>query len=186
MQYILKATIREAHLYQVCKLYVIGPIPMVQSPFRELSFGTGRGDRLFVGGPQFLGWSKGVTIFFQCSKGGDQKFLRIKEGGTKFFSQNFLRLWRNFFVDMLFKNSSHLRYNLFLTHSSYNIITFFLNPGPLTFYINYCPLHYLCKGDVFSLWGDQIFFYKTIGRDQNIPPYAKGGTRILLRMQRGE
>ncbi len=59
--------------------------------FRELSFITGRGGRLFVGGgPEFFGVVKGGDQNFSSgSKGGDQNFFRVKEGGTKIFSQKF-------------------------------------------------------------------------------------------------
>ncbi len=51
---------------------------------RELSFFTGRGGRLFVGGPEFFGVVKGGDQFFSVSQRGDQNFLRVKEGGPKF------------------------------------------------------------------------------------------------------
>ena len=59
-------------------------------PFiRELSFSTGKGGRLLVGGDQnFFRWSKGGgVIFFQWANGEGQNFLSIKKGRTKFFSQ---------------------------------------------------------------------------------------------------
>ena len=42
----------------------------------------------------FWGWSKGGTNFFSVGLGGDQNFLRVKEGGLKCFL--------NFFLDILY------------------------------------------------------------------------------------
>ncbi len=45
---------------------------------------------LFVGGTRiFWGGQRGDQFFFQCAKGGDQNFLRVKEGGTIIFAQFF-------------------------------------------------------------------------------------------------
>ncbi len=43
------------------------------------------GGRLLVGDQNFLGWSKMGPDFFQWAKGGNQKFLRVKEGGDQIF-----------------------------------------------------------------------------------------------------
>ncbi len=57
---------------------------------RELSFITGRGGRLFVGGTRiFWGSQRGGTKIFSVGQRGDQNFFRVKEGGTKIFSQKF-------------------------------------------------------------------------------------------------
>ncbi len=45
---------------------------------RELSF--------LPGGPESFGMVKGGSSFFSVGLRGDQNFLRVKEGGTKFFS----------------------------------------------------------------------------------------------------
>ncbi len=52
---------------------------------RKLSFLTGEGVHLFEGDQNFLGGQRGTSFFFSVPKGGDQNFLRIKEGGNQIF-----------------------------------------------------------------------------------------------------
>ncbi len=75
---------------------------------RELTFFTGRGSHLFVGGQNFLGWSKrGTSFFFSGQK-----------RGTKISSEFFLHLLRNVFLVTSLKRFSRLRHNHSLYHRS--------------------------------------------------------------------
>ncbi len=55
-------------------------------------FSRAGGRHQFVGGTRiFWGDQRGGPEFFQWVKGGDQNFLRVKEGGAKIFSQKIFR-----------------------------------------------------------------------------------------------
>ncbi len=46
------------------------------------------------GGPKFFGVGTGGDQFFSvCQRGGGQNFLRVTEGGTEFFPQDFTRIF---------------------------------------------------------------------------------------------
>ena len=52
----------------------------------EVSFVTSRGASLFVGGQNFLGYSKGGGAkFFRGAKGGTRFFSGVQEGGPELF-----------------------------------------------------------------------------------------------------
>ncbi len=68
-----------------------------QNHFRELSFFTGRGGHLFVGGGTriFGGGQRGDHFFFSEPKGGGPKFFEGQRGGEpKGVTRIFLRLPR--------------------------------------------------------------------------------------------
>ena len=94
-------------------------------PLRELSFITGRGGRLFVGGgdQNFLGWSKGGTKIFSVGQRGGPEFFEGQRGGDQiFFSKIFSRLRRSTFLTITFKNFSRLRRNLSFYPTSCHIV----------------------------------------------------------------
>ena len=106
---------------------------------RELSFFTGRGDHLFVGGPDFFGVVKGGDQFFLVGQRGPE-FFEVKEGGPEFFLQIFFPSWIHlskivhaFAATFLFA----IIYVLYHLHIySYSVST----PD------HSCPLHYVCEG----------------------------------------
>ena len=141
------------------------------------------------GGVQnFLGWSKGRPFFFSGPKGGDQNFLRVKEGEAKNFSQkifcafgaipSWIHLSKKFHAfDATFLFSIfHALYHVHI--KSYFVST----PGH-----SHCNLFTIHGGGSFNEGhgGDQNFFQKpkggpdffAIGQegDQNFFAYAKGG-----------
>ena len=62
---------------------------LTYTKFRQLSFLTGRGGRLFVGWTRISGGGSRVgPVFFSGPKGG-QNFWRVKEGGPTFFIKFF-------------------------------------------------------------------------------------------------
>ncbi len=63
---------------------------LIHTQLREQSFFTGSGGCLFVGRPDFLGWSKGGTsFFFSGPKGGPEFFEGQRGGGDQNFFSNF-------------------------------------------------------------------------------------------------
>ncbi len=133
------------------------------------------------GDQNFLGWSKGGTSFFSVGQRGRPEFFQGQRGvDQNFFSNFFLRLQRNFFLNTLYKNFSRLRCNLSLYHTTCHIIcSYIIIFSQLQDIHSFCPLHCLCEGnvhDVLSPWGGGPEFFHE----------AKGGTKIFPRRQRGD
>ncbi len=79
--------------HHVCTGMSLTGTSLVGTQIRELSFCTGRGGSLFVGGIIFWGGLRGAKNFSRDQKGGPKFVLEVKGGGGKFFS----KMGANFF-----------------------------------------------------------------------------------------